>query len=112
MRFYKHADDELRTVEFPLGEIKEAADDLVNVCQFCGEIPEDCTCDRGESINRGIKEIRGLAIGIINTADDQLIGPRDRLDVGCVIADCAGLAETIKDKADKLMAQYEEGRGP
>ena len=82
----------------------------LNCCQWCGEIPENCTCNRGEGINEGITEIRGLAIGIVNTTDDQLIGPRDRPSVGDVIADCAGLAGTIKDKADRLLFQYEQGR--
>ena len=82
-----------------------------NRCRFCGEIPEDCECNRGEGINEGLKEIRGLAISIINTADDQLVGPRDRRNVGDVIADCAGLAQTIKDKAVRLMEKYQEGGG-
>jgi hypothetical protein len=82
-----------------------------NRCRWCGEIPEECECSRGANgeIEKGIKEIRGLAIGIVQTADDQLIGPRDRPNVADVIADCAGLAETIKDKADSLMEL--EGRG-
>lgn len=82
-----------------------------NVCRWCNEIPEDCECNRGKGINEGITEIRGLAINIINTADDQLVGPRARPDVGEVISDCAVLAETIKDKADRLLEKYEEGRG-
>ncbi len=100
MRFYKHADD------FPPTNVE-----LPNVCQWCGEIPEDCDCNKGEGINAGLKEIRGLAIGIVQTADDQLVGPRDRPNVGDVIADCAGLAETIKEKAERLMEKYDEGRG-
>ncbi len=90
----------------------------VNVCRYCGEIPEDCTCSRGKDTDKdlieGIKEIRRLAESIIDTADDQLKGPRDRPDIGCVISDCAGLGETINIKADKLMFLYEErefGRG-